>query len=48
MFSPDEDMDEVGDEDDEATKRFRETCMEERRAGLARYRAALGKVLASG
>lgn len=50
VFAPDdddvdvEDMEE-GEEIDEAALRFRETCMEERRAGLARYKAILDKVL---
>ena len=49
VFSPDEDGNdeemEEGEEIDETALSFRETCMEERRAGLARYRAILGKVL---
>ena len=47
MFDGDEEMDEGSDDDDgdEDKKKFRETCPEERRAGLARYKALLSKAL---
>jgi hypothetical protein len=47
VFDGDEEMDEGSDDDDgdEDKKKFGETCPEERRAGLARYKALLSKAL---